>query len=97
MSVVAAPSFVEALGSGSISTNSTTATVTGGTPPYTYAWSYNGGDPTVTIDSPALATTSFSGSVIGGDLLISYFVCDVTDSGALGARSNQVVAQIQGN
>ncbi len=97
MSVTASPAGVDALGSGSTTTPPIMATPSGGVAPYTYAWTYQGGDPTVAIDSPATAATTFTATVTGGDNKLAFFVCTVTDSGALSAQSNQVTATISGN
>lgn len=73
-------------GSGSTTTNSTTVTPSGGTGPYTHAWSLIAHDhPTTppTINSPASATTTFSQANIGEDeIYTATFRDTVTDSAA---------------
>lgn len=69
-------------GSGTATTDESVATPTGGTAPYTYAWtliSYTAGVPP-TIDSPSADTTTFTQTGIGpGDGFFAVFRCTVTD------------------
>lgn len=81
-----APAFVvgTTLGTGTATTNSTTVTPTGGTGPYTYAWtviSYSHGTTSPTVTSPTAATTTFTQTniAIGADY-VAVFRCTVTDS-----------------
>lgn len=68
--------------SGSVTTSAdVTATPTGGTAPYSYAWSRVSGTPEVEIDSPTAATTSFTVAVAYDDIdYIASFICTVTDN-----------------
>ncbi len=100
MSVVAAPSTVSGMtaGTGTAVTNASTATPTGGTAPYTYAWqilSYDG-PVTPTANSPTSASSAFTQTGIGiGEDYSATIQCQVTDStpGApLVANSNTVFA-----
>lgn len=50
-------------GSGTGVTNVTTATVSGGVAPYTYAWTYVSGDNTMSATVPTGVTTAFSASL----------------------------------
>ncbi len=59
-------------------TNSVTATPTGGLAPYTYAWVRLTG--TGSANSATSAATTFSASVGPGDSLSGDFQCTVTDS-----------------
>lgn len=73
---------------GQAQTNASAVTVTGGTPPYTYAWSSSDGVMTPTI--PTASTTRFSAFVDAGDTLSDNFECTVTD--AKGQTAAAVVA-----
>lgn len=66
-----------ATGSGkvNITTNSVTATPSGGTGPYTYAWTYVSGD-AVTVLSPTAASTQFRSNISAGGV----YRCTITDS-----------------
>jgi hypothetical protein len=58
-----------------------TATPSGGTATYSYAWTKVSGD-TVTINSPTSATTTFTAAVIAGHSKAATYRCTVTDSTA---------------
>ena len=59
---------------------SQTATASGGTAPYTYAWTKVSGD-SITIDSASAATTTFRAtSVAAGEMRTATFRCTATDS-----------------
>lgn len=67
--------------SGTITTNSTTASATGGIPPYTYSWTLTGASgPTITITSPSTASTAFTAHIPVGQTALAEGVCTVTDS-----------------
>jgi hypothetical protein len=66
-----------------IDTNSVTVTASGGTEPYSYAWTQTAGTPSDwTIESPLSRTTRFScvGGVVDGATETATFRCTVTDS-----------------
>lgn len=70
-------------GNGSATSNAVVITATGGTAPYSYAWTIitytNGTSPTV--GSPASATTTFTQTnLAAGDVDTATFRCTVTDS-----------------
>lgn len=96
MSVVVTPSYYNVTGSGLTTTVTFTATPTGGTPAYTYAWVQISGDPSITITSAATAATQFSYTLLAADYVIGTFACTVTDSGSLMATSNTVTVTFQG-
>lgn len=83
--------FVQYLnnGVGTQTTNAVTATPSGGTGPYTYAWTYVSGD-TFTVNSPAAASTTFSRSLAVDDTFAGEYRVTVTDS--LAATASAVVA-----
>lgn len=66
--------------SGAVTTTSVTVTPTGGTGPYTYAWTYDSGDTGFSANSPTSATTTFIGSVASGEDKTAVWRCTVTDS-----------------
>ena len=67
----------------SATTGSVTVTATGGTPGYTYAWTFTAGGTGITIDSPTSAATTFSAAgMTEGDSLSGTARCRVTDSAA---------------
>lgn len=84
--VAISPAVAEIIsaGFGPLTTNSVTVTPSGGTAPYTYAWSFVSGD-TVTINSPTSATTTFTGDPVGYSVLSSVYRCTVTDNAAADA------------
>lgn len=82
LSASASPADVSgfSIGTGIVDTGSTTVTPTGGTAPYTYAWtiiSYTAGAPP-TIANPTAATTDFTQTGVG-DTDYAVFRCTVTD------------------
>jgi hypothetical protein len=95
-SLTASPDYLSKVGtSATITSNPTTATVSGGHSPYTYAWSIVSGDgqATYAIDAPTLATTTISASNLALDVTATVTVhCTVTDSLGSTAVSNTVEA-----
>jgi hypothetical protein len=63
---------------GTVTTNSVTVTPSGGTSPYTYAWTKVSGD-TFTVTSPTAAATTFSVTLGSGGLASAIYRCTVTD------------------
>ena len=70
--------FGDRVGSGTATTNTVTVTPTGGTGPYTYAWTLDLAN--FTIGSATSATTDFSGFVLIGTTTEDVATCTVTDS-----------------
>lgn len=59
----------------------TTCTASGGTGPYTYAWTFYSGGTGITIDTPTFDDTTFSGSHnLDGTVMFGTARCTVTDS-----------------
>lgn len=89
ISLNVAPS--EVFGSGNsmsvilITSGVATATPTGGTAPYTYAWSFVGGDP-MTVTSPTNASTTFRFGLGPSDARSATYRCTVTDKNGLTAQ-----------
>lgn len=67
------------LGDGSLTSSPATGTASGGTGPYTYAWTYVSGN-SYTIDSPSLATTTFTTTLTAGQIKSGVYRCTATDS-----------------
>lgn len=82
--------------SGSVTTSDTiTCTPTGGTGPYTYAWSRVTGSSAIAIDSPTAAITSFTvTTAFDGIGYIATFICTVTDANGAVAESGSIVVEI---
>lgn len=65
----------------SLTTASTTVTATGGTAPYTYAWTRLSGSTSIAADSASSATTTFTGtSLTAGSTNTAVFRCTITDN-----------------
>lgn len=60
-------------------TGNVVATPTGGTSPYTYAWTFDSSDPGVSASNPTSATTQFGADMDGGDNRYAIARCTVTD------------------
>lgn len=85
MSVSAAPGTISGMtaGTGTAVTNAATATPTGGTPPYTYAWQITSYDGPVSpvANSPTSSSSTFTQTGIGiGEVYSASVRCQVTDS-----------------
>jgi hypothetical protein len=88
LSASASPSFTFGitLGTGTAVTDSTTVTPSGGTAPYTYAWtvlSYTHPTTSPTINNPTSATTAFTQTgIVPGGGYGAVMRCTVTDAAA---------------
>lgn len=72
-------------------TGSTSVTATGGTPPYTYAWTRNDSVGTGTTTSPTSQSTTISSTVnAGGNANSGTLYCTVTDANSKSVTSNTV-------
>ena len=73
------PSSAFGSGTDSITTGSVTVTATGGTEPYSYAWTRVSGA-TFSVGSPDSATTNFSGTPGQDGEMSGVYKCTVTDA-----------------
>lgn len=74
------PAQPSVLAVGSDNPPSVTVTATGGTGPYTYAWSHVSGDSAVQVLSPTAATTAFIANCGKNQTKAAVKRCTVTDS-----------------
>jgi len=80
-----------------ITTRPAEVTVEGGVAPYTYSWAATASTGPWTINSPTLATTTFSCTADKGDQFDATFVCTVTDAAEREVESNPVIATVRNN
>jgi len=82
LNAAASPSSLSTSGTAtSLTTASTTVTPTGGTSPYTYAWTRLSGSTSIAANSASSATTTFTGtSLASGTTYTAVFRCTVTDN-----------------
>lgn len=71
----------------SVTSNVATATPSGGTAPFTYAWSFVAGDNTIGATAPTSASTTFSASVPFGSQKSATFGVTVTDANGASAAA----------
>ncbi len=82
----------------SITTAGVTVTATGGTSPYTYAWTRQSGSTNIAADSASAATTTFTGtSLVSGTTYNAVFRCTVTDNAAATATVDVSVTIVRGD
>lgn len=85
-------------GSGVITTGTETCVVSGGTPPYTYLWVIDSGDPQIHATNPVSASTTFyAGPPPNVFAYETHYYCRVTDSTAAVVHSNIVPIIIERN
>jgi hypothetical protein len=77
-------------GAGSVTTAAATATATGGTPGYSYAWTHVSGD-TFTVNSESSASTTFTTTLSAGTFKEGVYRCTATDSVSASASSDITV------
>jgi hypothetical protein len=87
---VSAPGAYGFSSSSPVTSNATTATPAGGVAPYSYSWAHISGA-SMTANSPASATTTFTGVVGPGADLSAVFRVTVTDSLAQTATADVTV------
>ena len=82
----------------SITTAGVTVTATGGTSPYTYAWTRQSGSASISADSASAASTTFTGtSLVSGTTYNAVFRCTVTDNAAATATVDVSVTIVRAN
>jgi hypothetical protein len=72
-----------------LTTNSVFVTPHGGTGPYTYAWTHDGGTP-ISATAPTSSATNFTATCAANDYFLDNFICTVTDS--TGANASAFVS-----
>lgn len=77
-------------GNGPLTTDSCTCTPSGGTAPYSYAWTYSSGDGAISADSGSAASTTFSVSGTAQETKTGAWHCHVTDSVAGSTNTGDV-------
>lgn len=80
---------------GVVTTATVTATVTGGTAPFTYLWEYVSGDLGISADTPTADNTTFSATVSDTSNAVAYFRLKVTDTNGSIVYSEQVAIELQ--
>lgn len=79
--VLGGPAQASGFGPATLTTNSVTASVvSGGTGPFTFAWTFQSGGAGLTPTNPAGASTAWTGHIIPGASLIGVALCTITDS-----------------
>ncbi|MFA6031808.1 MAG: hypothetical protein WC889_02775 [Myxococcota bacterium] len=93
---VSAPSPVTGVGSGAVVITTTiSATPTGGTAPFAYAWTKTMGD-AISITSPSTQSTAFlGGGMLVGEIRGATFRCTVTDANMVVALSDLVTVTVE--
>lgn len=87
---VSPPAWPAVLTVGSDTPSTVTVTPSGGTGPYTYAWTHESGDSAVQVTAPTSATTGFVGNIGKNQTKSAIKRCTVTDS--LGATTSVTVS-----
>lgn len=96
LTVTASPTDLD--GAGWATTDVTTATPSGGTPPYSYQWVHVGGTGYVKANTDTSDSTSFYwDGPWGGPPKFSRYVCVVTDAASQTATSNIVTIDFDPN
>ena len=94
-SAVADPDTASGSGpAGFVTSQTVTCVVTGGTAPYTYAWSRSGGD-LISILAASQQQTEFRASVQEFEPKNATFVCTVTDATAATTVSSEVAVYLE--
>lgn len=75
---------------GSVTSSAAVAVASGGTSPYTYAWTKVSGD-TFTVTSPTAASTTFSTSLTNGQTKSGVYRCTATDAASATAYDDVTV------
>ena len=70
------------------------ASVSGGSPAYTYLWSKVSGDPDITIQSPTSYYTYFTALLTSGDSATTVFKCTVTDAASTVVDTNTITVTL---
>jgi hypothetical protein len=83
-------------GPGTLTTDISTATPSGGTPPYAYAWTFQSGGAGITLLSPNTDALQGRGHVTAGQTLDGFAICTVTDSVGTIGTSPAVEVLIEG-
>lgn len=79
VSISPSPSYDSRVGGGSLTSSLVAATASNGTAPYTYVWTNISGN-SFTINTPNASSTTFTTTLIVGQLKSGIYRCTVTDS-----------------
>ena len=93
----AAPTFISGYSSGfgtCTSSEPAVASVSGGSPPYTYLWSRVSGDTDITIQDPTNYYTYFTALLSSGDSVSTVFKCTVTDAASTVVDTNTITVTL---
>lgn len=89
-SISGGPASGSILGAGPVTTGSITCSPTGGTAPYSYAWTFVSGN-SFTVDSPTSATTAFSTTLSTAETKTATYRCTITDANGEAAFADETV------
>lgn len=84
-------------GDGTLATGSVVATPSGGTSPYTYAWTYVSGDSSIAVNDSGAQSVTFSRTGTAGNCYSSVWQCVVTDADSSTANAGTVTITLTFN
>lgn len=94
VSVTPTAPYGERADTGIATTETVTASVTGGTAPYSYSWTKSSGDAGIYPNTPTASTTTFSRYGSPYNLYNAYWYLIVTDANGASASSSTINVQL---